>query len=61
MGELEFVFAGYKTFQVSIQQVMNATNLDFSALLPFDGFTAHERATGEPLVEPIDRLENIRI
>ncbi|HZG53149.1 MAG TPA: DNA/RNA non-specific endonuclease [Pyrinomonadaceae bacterium] len=61
LGELEFVFAGYKTFQISVRQVMNNTNLDFSALLDYDGFSEHERAGGAPFEERLDSLESVRI
>ena len=61
LQELEFVYAGYKTYQISIQQVINNTEIDFSALLPYDGFSQHEATNGGTLEEPIDTLENIRI
>lgn len=61
LEELEFVFAGYKTYQISVQQVIDDTEIDFSALTPFDGFSQHEAAGNERLVEPIERLETIRI
>jgi len=61
LGELEFVFAGYKTFQISIRQVMEEAEIDFSALLEYDGFSQHESVTGQPLVEVLDSLENVRI
>jgi endonuclease G len=61
LQELEFVFAGYKTFQISVQQVADATGLDLSALIPFDGFSQHERVHGVTLAERIDRLDQIRV
>ena len=61
LGELEFVFAGYKTFQISIRQVMEEAQIDFSALLEYDGFSQHESVTGQPIVEVLDTLENVRI
>ena len=61
LQDLEFVFAGYKTFQISVQQVADATGLDFSALLPFDGFSQHERVHGTILTERIDQLDQIRV
>jgi len=61
LEELEFVYAGYKTFQISIQQVIDQTGIDFSALVDYDGFSQHESVTGGSLVEPLDRLESIRI
>ncbi|MBS0177006.1 MAG: DNA/RNA non-specific endonuclease [Nitrospira sp.] len=61
LAELEFVYAGFKTYQISIQQVMDATHLDFSALLEYDGFSQHESTTGSVMEEPLDDLSNIRI
>ncbi len=61
LEELEFVFAGYKTFQISIQQVMDATGIDFSALIPFDGFSQHERVHGQTIVERLDSFSQIRV
>jgi hypothetical protein len=61
LEELEFVFAGYKTFQISIQQVMADTSIDFGVLVEYDGFSQHERATNTPLVERLDSLEGVRI
>jgi endonuclease G len=61
LEELEFVYSAYKTFQISIKQVMKATKVDFSGLVPFDGFSQHENATGTELIEQLDSLENVRI
>ena len=61
LQDLEFVYAGYKTYQISIQQVINGTHIDFSALTPFDGFSQHEAATGTLLVEALDDLSQIRV
>jgi endonuclease G, mitochondrial len=61
LDDLEFVFAGYKTFQISINQVIKATHLDFSHLVPFDGFSQHERATGQEIAEQLESLELVRI
>lgn len=61
LEELEFVFAGYKTFQISIQSVMDATNIDFSALIPFDGFSQHERVHGVVVEEQLESLGQIRV
>lgn len=61
LEELEFVFAGYKTFQISIQQVIDQTGIDFRDLVEFDGFSQHESVTGQPVAEVIDSLERIRI
>jgi endonuclease G len=61
LDDLEFVYAGYKTFQISIKQVISATHLDFSHLLEFDGFSQHEGTTGEELVEQLDDFGLVRI
>lgn len=61
LSDLEFVFAGYKTFQISVQQVIDEAQIDFSSLVEYDGFSQHESVSGQPLVEVIDSLENIRI
>lgn len=61
LSELEFVFAAYKTFQISISQVIKATNIDFGSLQEFDGFSEHEARTNEVLEEPIEGPENVRI
>jgi len=61
LEELEFVYAGYKTYQISVQRVMDEAHIDFSALLDYDGFSQHERASGEPLVEVLETLENVRV
>jgi endonuclease G, mitochondrial len=61
LQDLEFVFAGFKTFQISIKQVMEATHLDFSHLVAFDGFSQHENATGLEVVEQLDSLELVRV
>lgn len=61
LADLEFVFAGFKTYQISIQQVMKATFLDFSHLVEFDGFSQHESVTGGEMVEQLDDLALIRV
>jgi len=61
LEELEFVYAGYKTYQISIQQVIDATGINFTPLVEYDGFSQHERVAGEPMEERLDSLENIRI
>lgn len=61
LGELEFVYAGYKTYQVSIRQVSKATGIDFGALAEFDGFSVHEAVTNTELAEEIVGPQSIRI
>ena len=61
LQDLEFQFAGYSTFQISVKQVADATGIDFSAFLPYDGFSQHELAGNGLLEERIDRLDRIRV
>ncbi len=61
LEDLEFVFAAYKTFQISIQQVADDTGIDFSELIPFDGFSTHEFTHGGRLSERIESLSQIRV
>jgi endonuclease G len=61
LQDLEFVFAGYKTFQISIQQVADATGVDFSDLIPFDGFSQHERVHGTTMTETLESFSQIRV
>jgi endonuclease G len=61
LAELEFRYAGYRTFQVSVKQVADATGIDFGPLLPYDGFSAHELATNERLEEQLDSFASIRV
>jgi endonuclease G, mitochondrial len=61
LSDLEFVFSGFKTFQISIQQVIDESGLDFNALLPFDGFSQHESATNSRLEIKLETPGDIRI
>jgi endonuclease G, mitochondrial len=62
LRDLEFVFAGYKTYQISVASVQRDTGLDFSALIPYDGFSAAEAARPDvPLEEPLDTLARVRV
>lgn len=61
LGELEFVYAGYRTYQISVKQVIDDAQIDFRPLLDYDGFSQHEMATGQPVIEPLERLEQVRI
>jgi hypothetical protein len=40
---------------------MKTTGSDFSALLPYDGFSEFESATCNELVDILDSLEDIRM
>lgn len=61
LADFEFVYGAYRTFQISIRQVMEQTKIDFSGLVDYDGFSQHETVSGQPLIERIDSLEMIRI
>jgi endonuclease G len=61
LQELEFVFGAYKTYQISIQQVINDTGIDFNGLVPFDGFSTEEIETGNPMAEALESLSSIRV
>lgn len=61
LAELEFRYAGYKTFQISVQQVIDDAGIDFRPLLEFDGFSEHETRTGQRLAERLDTLASIRV
>jgi endonuclease G len=61
LEQLEYVFGPYKTFQISIKQVMGETGLDFGPLLDYDGFTALERETGEETEEKLESVEQVRV
>jgi endonuclease G len=56
-----FGFGRYKTYQVSIGQIEQLTNLDFGELRQFDGFTTEERRTLHPMRAEIRTWEDIRI
>jgi endonuclease G len=61
LSDLEFVYAGYKTFQISIKQVMEDTDIDFGALVNYDGFSTHDQQTGQRLEETLNSLDDIRV
>jgi endonuclease G len=61
LSDLEFVYAGYKTFQISIRSVIRDTNIDFGLLEPYDGFSQHERMNNTEVVEKLEGPESIRI
>jgi endonuclease G len=42
LSELEFAYGQYKTYQISIQEVMDNTGIDFGELIQYDGFSQHE-------------------
>ena len=61
LSQLEFVFSSFKTFQISIQQVIDESGLDFSALVPFDGFSQHEAAHNTRLEIKLETPGDMRI
>jgi endonuclease G len=59
-----FVTGPYQTYQVSIKDLQDGTDYDFSAYVPFDGLakaTGGQEAidSGEPLYLPLDSVEEI--
>jgi endonuclease G len=61
LSDLEFVYAGYKTFQISIKQIIDDTGIDFSSVVDYDGFSTHETENGGKLEEAINSLDDIRV
>lgn len=61
LSELEFVFGKYKTFQISIQKVIDETGLRFDPLVKYDGFSEHERVSGGETKTLIDTLDKVRV
>ena len=61
LGDLEFVYSAYKTFQISIQEVIDLTGIDFSTLIEFDGFTQLEIASGQRTRRKLESLSDIMI
>jgi len=61
LSQLEFIYGGYQTYQVSLRHVMDLTGLDFSSLAAYDGFSAYEQASGQPLKERLDSVDQIRV
>lgn len=60
LSELEFVFGRYKTYQISVRQVMEETNLDFEALLDYDAFSSYEEQEGVRIKNQLTDLEEIQ-
>lgn len=63
LGQLQLAFAygAYKTYQVSVASVMEETQIDFSTLTPYDGFTQLETVSAAKVKMPIADLADIRI
>ena len=61
ISDLEYIFGPYKTYQVSVRSVTQDAHIDFSPLVPFDGFSEFESAHDAPLEVPLNALESIRV
>lgn len=62
LSQLEFVYGKYKTYQISIREVMSNTSIDFGQLLQFDGFSQHELTNiTENMIKPISDLNEILV
>lgn len=61
LREHDFVFAAFKTCQISVQQVIDKAQIDFSGLVNYDGFSHAQNTTGQPMVEVLDSLEQVRV
>jgi endonuclease G len=61
LSQLEIVYGAYKTFQISIDSVTKDTQIDFSGLAEFDGFTEYERKTNETLEVKLESADDIRV
>jgi endonuclease G, mitochondrial len=61
LRERDFVFAGFKTYQISVQQVIDRAQIDFRGLVDYDGFSHFQNTTGQPVAEALDSLEQIRV
>jgi endonuclease G, mitochondrial len=61
LKDLEFVYAGYKTYQISIKQLVKATDLDFSEMVDFDEFSQRESVSATEMIEELDDLSRMRI
>lgn len=61
LSELEFVYGRYKTFQISILEVIKNTGIDFGDLEQYDGFSQEEIVRGTTIESRIDSLEMIRV
>ena len=62
LSELEVrVFGEYKNYQISIQQVIDETGIDFSALADYDGFTQFEKDNNKRIEVNLEAANEIRI
>ena len=61
LKELEIVYGPYLTYQVSVQQIMDETSMDFSEMIPYDGFSQYEFENNVALKSPIRDLNDVMI
>lgn len=61
LGELEFLYGKFKTYQISINQVIDETNLDFSSLTEYDVYSDYEQKSGKRLKVNLSSPEDIVI
>lgn len=61
LKNLEATFGVYKTYQRSIRQIEELTDLDFGELSSFDGFSNEERATNTRVESVLHSPADIRV
>ncbi|WP_339532770.1 DNA/RNA non-specific endonuclease [Pseudomonas mucidolens] len=61
LGQLELVFGQLRTYQRSVIQIEQLTNIRFGNLADYDGFSNEERATGTRIEALIRGPEDIRL
>lgn len=61
LGQLELMFGQLRTYQRSVIQIEQLTNIRFGNLADYDGFSNEERATGTRIEALIKGPEDIRL
>ena len=61
LGSLEAAFGAFKTYQRSIRQIEQLTDVDFGQLSLYDGFSNEERATGTRIEAELSSPADIRV
>jgi endonuclease G len=61
LKNLEATFGVYKTYQRSVRQIEELTDLDFGDLSAFDGFSNEERATNTRVESVLRTLADVRV
>jgi len=61
LGALEAAFGKFRTYQRSIAQIQELTDLDFGRLSALDGFSNEERATGTRIETEVRGPADIRV